>query len=199
MCVFTRASASASMLVAAGLLVLVTVSAPVASAQGLNCTSPTGTVQKTICGDADLEALDAKMVSLYTDASKTGSAVKNEIAAQQKQWSESREACGKQKDVKACLTAAYTSRNEALARYASKSSTMEPVTFTCDDRTTLTVSFVTGAKPLARVRQGEQFWTLPQVKSASGARYAKGNVSVWNKGRDLTFQLGGRKTHCSTK
>lgn len=175
------------------------ISARVASAQGVNCASPASTVQKTICGDAALEALDAKMVSLYTDASKTGSTVKNEIAAQQKHWIESREACGTQKDVKACLTAAYTSRNEALARYASKGATMEPVTFTCDDHTTLTISFVSGARPLARVRQGEQFWTLPQVKSASGARYAKGNVSIWNKGKDLTFQLGSRKTQCSTK
>ena len=76
---------------------------------------------------------------------------------------------------------------------------MDPVIFTCDDHSTLTISFVNGARPLAHVRQGEQFWTLPQVKSASGARYAKGNVSIWNKGKDLTLQLGTRKTHCSTK
>jgi len=193
------ARSSTSILFILGMLFLVTIAARVAEAQGINCTSPTSTVQKTICGDADLKALDAKMVSLYTEASKTGSTVKNEIAAQQTPWIESREACGKQKDVKACLTAAYTSRNETLEHYASKNRTMDPVTFTCEDHTTLTISFVTGTKPLARVRQGEQFWTLPQVKSASGARYANGTVSVWNKGKDLTFQLGNRKTQCSTK
>ncbi len=195
--VFTRSSVS--MLVVPWVFCLMAISARVASAQGVNCASPASIVQKTICGDADLKALDAKMVSLYADAGRTGSTVKNEIAAQQKHWIESREACGTKKDVKACLTAAYTSRNDALARYASKSGTTDPVTFTCDDHTTLTISFLGGAKPLARVRQGEQFWTLPQVKSASGARYAKGNVSVWNKGKDLTFQLGNRKTQCSTR
>jgi membrane-bound inhibitor of C-type lysozyme len=142
-----RASArsSTSILFILGMFFLVTIAARAADAQGINCTSPTSTVQKTICGDAD------------------------------------------------------TSRNETLAYYASKNRTMDPVTFTCEDHTTLTISFVTGAKPLARVRQGEQFWTLPQVKSASGARYANGTVSVWNKGKDLTFQLGNRKTQCSTK
>jgi len=194
---FTRSFAS--ILVMLGTFSLMTVAARVASAQGVNCTSPGSAAQNSICADADLKALDAKMVSLYAEASRTGSTVKNEIAAQQRQWIESREACGTQKDVKACLTAAYTSRNEALARYATKTSAMDPVIFTCDDHSTLTISFVNGARPLAHVRQGEQFWTLPQVKSASGARYAKGNVSIWNKGKDLTLQLGTRKTHCSTK
>ena len=108
-----------------GTFSLMTVAARVASAQGVNCTSPGSAAQKSICADADLKALDAKMVSLYAEASRTGSTVKNEIAAQQRQWIESREACGTQKDVKACLTAAYTSRNEALARYATKTSAMK--------------------------------------------------------------------------
>lgn len=39
--------------------------------------------------------------------------------------------------------------------------------------------------------------TLPQVRSADGGRYAKGNSEFWNVGNDATLTLGGKATHCT--
>jgi putative lipoprotein len=38
--------------------------------------------------------------------------------------------------------------------------------------------------------------TLPQVVSASGARYSDGASTFWNNGREATFELNGRKQTC---
>jgi membrane-bound inhibitor of C-type lysozyme/uncharacterized membrane protein len=42
----------------------------------------------------------------------------------------------------------------------------------------------------------ERSLTLPHVVSASGARYSDGPVTFWNKGREATFELDGRKQTC---
>ena len=193
----------ASKAVALAVLGWATIGAGAASAQAVDCAQPANEAQKIICGDPTLKALDAKMGTLYAEAFKgASSSGKNEIASEQRRWIMSRDGCSKDKDVTRCITAAYTARNQLLSAYVSKAAKpggAEPVTFTCDDKTTLSISFITGATPQARVRQGEQFWTLPQVRSGSGARFAKGNVSVWNKGKEVTFQQGSRKTVCTQR
>ena len=42
----------------------------------------------------------------------------------------------------------------------------------------------------------ERSLTLPHVVSASGARYSDGPVTFWNKGREATFEMNGRKQTC---
>ena len=42
----------------------------------------------------------------------------------------------------------------------------------------------------------ERSITLPHVVSASGARYSDGPVTFWNKGREASFEMDGRKQTC---
>jgi len=75
------------------------------------------------------------------------------------------------------------------------------VTFVCDDRSTLTVEFKANgsasAPGYARVVHGTGAWMLPQVRAASGARYAADGVSVWNKGNDILFERGAERLNCT--
>jgi len=48
----------------------------------------------------------------------------------------------------------------------------------------------------ARVQYGSSDFTLPHVRSASGARYKSGATSVWNKGAELLFEHDGKKLTC---
>ena len=66
--------------------------------------------------------------------------------------------------------------------------------YTCDDAASLAVDYRTGE---ARATFHDTTWTLPQVQSASGAHYEKDGMSVWNKGRDVTFDQGGTTRHCT--
>jgi uncharacterized protein/membrane-bound inhibitor of C-type lysozyme len=93
----------------------------VARAQAIDCFKAPNAVQRTICTDSDLIALDAKMASLYRDAVKHATPAQQQaLATLQQRWaSGTRDACGTQKDVKGCVTNAYTARNAQLTSYAS--------------------------------------------------------------------------------
>jgi uncharacterized protein len=97
----------------------------VASAQAIDCFKATNAVEKTICTDSTLSALDVKMASLYRDAIKHATPEQQQgIAAQHQRWVGTRNACGKQKDVRACVMEAYTARNTQLTSYASGEATL---------------------------------------------------------------------------
>jgi len=66
--------------------------------------------------------------------------------------------------------------------------------YTCDDASTMAVEYVNGE---ARVTYHDATTSLPQVQSASGAHYEKDGMSVWNKGRDVTFAQGSTTRHCT--
>jgi len=158
-------------------------------------------VQRTICTDSDLSSLDVRMASLYATALKHATpAQQQDIAAQHRRWAaSSRDACAKAKDVKACVINAYAALDAQLAAYASGQPKLpigpETVTYTCSDRSTLTVVFTSSDQ--VRVRHGKSSWTLSHVKSASGARYASGKVSVWSRGGDVEFERAGKKLACA--
>jgi putative lipoprotein len=42
----------------------------------------------------------------------------------------------------------------------------------------------------------ERALTLPHVEAASGARYSNGAVTFWNKGREASLEMSGRKQTC---
>lgn len=229
----------------------------IARAQGIDCFKAPNAVQRTICTDSDLIALDAKMASLYRDAVKHATPAQQQaLETQQQRWAAgTRDACGQQKDVKGCVTEAYTARNAQLTSYASgeaklpaaaaastgsrasavhsappampppapsassayssPSTSSSPSTFTpkrktpsvptitttgthvytCGDRDSLRVTYTKRGR--ARVQYASSDWTLPHVKSASGARYRSGTTSVWNKGTALLFEHDGTKLTCS--
>lgn len=97
------------------------VPARVTLAQGIDCFKAPNAVQRTICTDSSLIALDTEMVSVYRDAIKHATPGQQQaLAVQQQRWaSGTRDACSKQKDVKGCVTDAYTARNAQLRSMAS--------------------------------------------------------------------------------
>src|SRR5262245_10031972 len=96
-------------------------SSGVARAQGIDCFKAPNALQRRICTDSDLIALDAKMASLYRDAVKHATPAQQQaLATQQQRWATgTRDACEKQKDVKGCVADAYAARNAQLTSYAS--------------------------------------------------------------------------------
>jgi uncharacterized protein len=163
---------------------------PRASAQSIDCGHASNAVQKAICGDPDLKSRDATMVSLYADATKRATAERQRsIAAEQGRWVVIRDACASKPDLKSCVKDAYARRSAVLSAYTA-SAMDRAITFTCEDKSTLTVKFLPPPEDRAEVAHGSSTWTLPHVKSGSGARYAGNGVSVWNKGNDILFEQG---------
>ena len=170
---------------------------PRASAQSIDCDRASNAVQKAICGDPDLKALDATMVSLYGDATKHATVERRRaIAAEQSQWVVIRDACASKPDLKSCVKDAYAKRSGALGAYVA-SGLDRTITFTCEDESTLTVKFVPAREDRAEVTHESSTWTLPRVKSGSGARYAVNGMSVWSKGNDILFEQGNSSLNCT--
>jgi membrane-bound inhibitor of C-type lysozyme len=72
------------------------------------------------------------------------------------------------------------------------------VNYFCADGRRLAVTYVSDLEPgSARVAVGGNTYVLPQVVSASGARYSDGKITWWNKGREGTLELGGPATQCA--
>jgi len=81
--------------------------------------------------------------------------------------------------------------------------TAQSVNYVCGDGTRLTAAFSpAGTSPgsVVLVIDGvDAQLTLPQVKSADGGRYVRGDVEFWIRGRDATFTRGGKKLTCQSK
>ena len=92
------------------------------------------------------------------------------------------------------LATLLTSTNAAVA---------QSVQYVCNDGTRLTAAFSpAGTSPgnVVLVMDGiDADLTLPQVKSADGGRYVRGDVEFWIKGRDATFTRGDKKLTCQSK
>ncbi|MCK6390734.1 MAG: YbaY family lipoprotein [Azonexus sp.] len=72
--------------------------------------------------------------------------------------------------------------------------------YRCDDGSTLNVRFQTpvdGEQTAILALPGGDF-SLPQGVSSSGARYARGPVSLWIKGQDALFETGRASRRCTT-
>jgi membrane-bound inhibitor of C-type lysozyme len=74
-----------------------------------------------------------------------------------------------------------------------------PVTFTCDDGSTIEATFDNAPEPAtALLVRGDQQFTLQQGMSASGARYLGDDIEFWTKGNAAAVEWQGTKLDCST-
>ena len=74
-------------LVAAAVSAAMLGSPGIARAQGIDCFKAPNAVQRTICTDSDLIALDGKLASLYRDAVKHATPAQQQtLATEQQRW-----------------------------------------------------------------------------------------------------------------
>lgn len=75
----------------------------------------------------------------------------------------------------------------------------EGVHYVCADKTELTATFKSSPGSADLIFEGsKENVSLPQVLSADGGRYAKGDIEFWIKGHDATLMRGQRKTTCKS-
>ena len=89
------------------------------SAQAANasfkCNAHSSQVEKLICTDDDLAQLDASLASLYkVTMNSLPKTEQSSLKVEQRDWLESRNACAKAADIKACLKDEYHARINEL-------------------------------------------------------------------------------------
>jgi membrane-bound inhibitor of C-type lysozyme len=86
-----------------------------------------------------------------------------------------------------------------LAGCAAAASRAGPFTYACAEGKSFTAAF-NAAGDAVTIAAGGDSRTLPQVVSASGARFSDGATQYWSKGREATLEgfPGGPLAACAT-
>jgi uncharacterized protein len=174
-------------------------SSPLAS---VDCATTTGPVEKTICGDEALAALDAKLVSVYAAASKAaGPDQRNRLAAEQQGWLQERGRCAGAQDAAACIRERYVNRIADLQAQFKLVASRGPFRFECNKQagSVLEAQFFETDPPTARLSHDGRTVTAFIARSGSGARYEGPTVSYWEHQGEASVVWFGRSLKCATR
>src|SRR5262245_41448965 len=81
-----------------------------------DCAKANTASQKVVCKDETLGSLDHEMMRLYELAAGAGEKERNELAATQRKWVATREACTKEADASGCMIQQYGRRIHEIDR-----------------------------------------------------------------------------------
>jgi uncharacterized protein len=184
--------------------------APQAFAAGpsFDCSKATHAVEKLICGDDQLAALDVTLSNDFKKAmGQISEADQMALRAAQEKWIDARNACAKDADPKACALQSYRTRIAVMgAMYGFAPMGTGTFVFTCDDaaKTSFYATFFqtdpSTVNLVKRPPAPEEAVTLVQGMSGSGARYeGDDGLLFWNKGNDAQVEWpAGTSLNCST-
>jgi uncharacterized protein len=188
-----------------------------AKGPAFDCSKASGEVQKLICSDEGLAALDRKLDGVYRAAlAKARDDVPRFLRAEQRGWIKGRDECWKAKgagtpvylteswiatDVRGCVEAQYQLRTAELQVLLRLVPSQTPVVFACNNNAAgeITAEFFQTDPPAARFERGDRTVTAYQVRTASGAKYEGQNFSFWNKGKEATVTWLGEQLTCRTE
>lgn len=159
----------------------------------IDCKKTSGEIEKQICADNELGALDRTLAVVYAAALHKA---KNEhpplLKAGQRGWIKGRNDCWKAAKPQQCASQAYRLRiAELQARYR-----LIPVsasaTFICegDARNQVVANFFQTDPPSLIAERGDSVSLMFQQPSASGTRYQGRNESIWEHQEQTTIVWG---------
>ena len=155
--------------------------AAVAEGPAFDCRKASGSVEKVICADGDLSALDRSLAATYAAARRqAGNEHPPVLRAGQRGWIKGRNDCWKSADQRLCIATAYRLRiAELQARYR-----LIPVAasarFSCDGdpRNEVDVTYFRTDPPSLIAERGDSVALMFQQPGASGAHYQGSNESL---------------------
>jgi uncharacterized protein len=174
---------------------------PPAVGPAIDCTKATGDVERWICADSALAALDRELSDVYALAAESDNADLAQLEAEQREWTASRSACASSADAHACIERRYRDRIAAVQARHRLVPQRGPFAFECPGEPApalVTVTyFATHPPTLIASRAGEER-LLHSVPSASGSRYEGSGAMFWDHHGEALVAWGGDepKTTC---
>jgi uncharacterized protein len=173
-----------------------------ALAQGptFNCAKAQGEVEKLICSDASLAALDRRLDSIYKAASaKAKGKLATQLREEQRGWVKGRNDCWKANGQETWITASWTVntvRGCVDAQYRLRTSELQAVWQLLPPKTAFYVcqnnpadevvaNFFETDPATIRLERGDRTKTLWRVGNASAGKYEGQNVSLVQQGGAL--------------
>ncbi len=173
--------------------------AALAEGPTFNCAKAQGEVEKLICSDAALAALDRQLDEVYKAASaKAKGKLATQPREEQRGWVKGRNDCWKAK-TKTWLTATWTvdsAKDCVDAQYRLRTSELQAVwrllppktvSFACQNNPAneVVANFFDTDPPTFRLERGDRTQTLWHVGAAGAGQYEGQNVGLVQQGSEL--------------
>lgn len=155
-----------------------------------DCGKASATVEKLICADAELAALDRRLAAVYAEAEgKAGAPVPSWLRAEQRGWVKGRDDCWKAPEPRSCVQDEYQRRIVELQAKFRLVPFTGPVTFACTGASggrdgEIIATFHQTEPPSALFERGDRTVFALLARTASGAKYEGANLTFWQKGGD---------------
>jgi uncharacterized protein len=158
-----------------------------------DCRQASGSIEKLICDDPALAALDRTLSPVYAAAlNKAGNEDSPRLKTEQRGWIKGRNDCWKADDRRACVIDEYRRRIlELQARYQLVAK-IATVRYVCDGNppSEVTATYFETDPPSLVAARGDQTALMFIARSASGARYVGRNESLWEHQGEATIVWG---------
>lgn len=188
--------------------ILLLLSGPATSTPSFDCSRASSDVESLICNDAALAALDLRLAERYRqslaaiDALDAGrDSARNETRAMQRGWIKGRDDCWKAEDMRACVEAAYLTRDGELTALWVLQDPVTTAAYMCDGNPAneVVVFYFDTELPSIRLEYGDGIKTGFSVPAASGAKYAIAfGGTFWSKGDEAIFSwVEGEEMSCT--
>lgn len=178
---------------------------PQSTPPGVDCSKAEKHVEKLICGDRELAALDREVARLYAAASDALNATPGfeALLDSQRRWLGQRNTCFDRE----CLAEQSVRRIHRLRQtYAeargsdAKGISLGPLTARCKGfPLPIAVTFVNSEPGLVYLEWPGEYVSIPQVPSGSGARYEGGFARMHVKGDSAVLKLPAGKMEMNCK
>jgi uncharacterized protein len=171
-----------------------------AAAPAPNCADTSAPVQRLICADAQLTQQDQAIGELYgTLLQQSADADRKRLKARQNSWLTAREACVNGERPHQCLADQQKRRLIELKIGLGQLKTPAAVEYACpgQEATRITARYYPTDPPAALLTFGDRQTVAFIAESASGARYAAGDVEIWEHQGTATFKWGKEQLHCT--
>lgn len=167
----------------------------------LDCTGASGDIEKLVCSDPKLTALDQKLGTVYREAeAKQVTPPPVWFTAEQQAWIKQRDDCWKSTDQRACADSAYTLRIAAIQATSLLVPTKGPVVYACPradgSHDEVQAMYADTDPPSVVLERGDKSVVAYIARSGSGAKYAGANVTFWEKGGDVQVTWFGTSLKC---
>ena len=174
--------------------------AALAEAPTFNCAKAQGEVEKLICNDASLAALDRKLDSAYKAASaKATGKLATQLREEQRGWVKGRNDCWKANGQETWITATWTVNTVkgcVDAQYRLRTSELQAVWqlvppktvfYACQNNPAnqVVANFFDTDPATIRLERGDRARTLWRVGDAGAGKYEGQNVSLVRQGSEL--------------
>lgn len=187
---------------ALGFVMLVAASA-IANGQtspSFDCSKASGEVEKLVCADEELAAIDRKMADVYAkaiEAFPSDEATKQRVM--QRGWIGGRDECWKSDDVKACAMLEYRTRIVQLQIQSGQLMVPAAVGYACEggeDKPFFATFYNETDPPSAVLTYGDDQVIAFSAPAASGAKYTASRMEFWEHGGEAKVDWYGIALVC---